>query len=130
MAGILLVLAFNLLAGFNDRGNLLATLLPTRLRPILLWLWLAPIVSMGPFVLGTHVADTITRRVVLPMTLAHTLEPALVASLLVSLVSWWQRVPTSMSLALIGAMAGAGAAAGLPVVWSGVLRPSAPRGQP
>ncbi len=122
MAGILLVLCFNLLAGFNDGGNLLATLLPTRLRPVLLWLWLAVIISAGPLLLGTHVADTITRRIVLPQTLAHVFEPALIASLAVVLVSWWQRVPTSMSLALIGAMAGAGAAAGLPVVWSGAVR--------
>lgn len=116
------MLAFNFLAGFNDGGNLLATLLPARLRPVLLWLWLALIVSAGPFVLGTHVADTITRHIVLPATLAKVLLPALVASLLVVLFSWWQRVPTSMSLALIGAMAGAGAAAGLPVVWGGVFR--------
>ena len=122
MAGILLVLCFNLLAGFNDGGNLLATLLPTRLRPVLLWLWLAVIISAGPLLLGTHVADTITRRIVLPQTLGHVFEPALIASLAVVLVSWWQRVPTSMSLALIGAMAGAGAAAGLPVVWSGAVR--------
>ncbi len=122
MAGMLLVLAFNLLAGFNDGGNLLATLLPARLRPVLLWLWLAVIVSAGPLVLGTHVADTITQRIVLPQTLRRVMDPALTASLLVVLVSWWQRVPTSMSLALIGAMAGSGVAAGLPVVWGGVAR--------
>ncbi len=122
LTAVVLVLAFNLLAGFNDGGNLIATLLPARVRPVLLWLWLAAIVSLGPVLLGTHVADTITRRIVLPRTLAQVLEPSVLAALLVVLVSWWQRIPTSMSLALIGAMAGAGAAAGLPVVWGGVLR--------
>jgi PiT family inorganic phosphate transporter len=119
---VALVLAFNLLAGFNDGGNLLATLLPSRVRPILLWLWLAVVVGLGPIVLGTQVADTIVRRIVTPATLAPILAPATLAALLVVLVSWWQRVPTSMSLALIGAMVGAGTTAGSHVIWAGATR--------
>ena len=119
---VALVLAFNLLAGFNDGGNLLATLLPSRVRPILLWLWLAVVVGLGPIVLGTQVADTIVRRIVTPATLAPILAPATLAGLLVVLVSWWQRVPTSMSLALIGAMVGAGTTAGSHVIWAGATR--------
>ena len=119
---VALVLAFNLLAGFNDGGNLLATLLPSRVRPILLWLWLAVVVALGPIVLGTQVADTIVRRIVTPATLGPVLAPATLAALLVVLVSWWQRVPTSMSLALIGAMVGAGTTAGSHVIWAGATR--------
>ncbi len=119
---VALILAFNLLAGFNDGGNLLATLLPSRVRPIVLWLWLAVVVSMGPVVLGTHVADTIVRRIVTPKSLAPILAPATASALLVVLFSWWRRVPTSMSLALVGAMVGAGTAAGSQVLWGGALR--------
>lgn len=119
---VALILAFNLLAGFNDGGNLLATLLPSGVRPIVLWLWLAVVVSMGPVVLGTHVADTIVRRIIAPGSLGPILAPAAAAALVVVLVSWWQRVPTSMSLALIGAMVGAGVTAGSHVLWGGALR--------
>ncbi len=119
---VALVLAFNLLAGFNDGGNLLATLLPSRVRPILLWFWLAVVVSLGPIVLGTHVADTIVRRIVTPQSLSPILASATLSAIAVVLVSWWQRVPTSMSLALIGAMVGAGTAAGSHVLWGGATR--------
>ena len=119
---VALVLVFNLLAGFNDGGNLIATLLPSRLRPILLWVWLAVVVALGPAVLGTHVADTIVRRIVAPQGLGRILAPAAAASVLVVLASWWLRVPTSMSLALIGAMAGAALATGGQVLWAGALR--------
>ncbi len=119
---VALVLAFNLLAGFNDGGNLLATLLPSRVRPIVLWLWLAVVVSLGPIVLGTQVADTIVRRIVTPQSLGPILAPATLSALLVVLVSWWQRVPTSMSLALIGAMVGAGTVGGAHVLWAGATR--------
>lgn len=117
-----LILAFNLLAGFNDGGNLLATLLPSRVRPIVLWLWLAVVVSLGPLVLGTHVADTIVRRIVAPASLRPILAPAAAAAVVVVLASWWRRVPTSMSLALIGAMVGAGVASGGHVLYGGALR--------
>ncbi len=119
---VALILGFNLLAGFNDGGNLLATLLPSRMRPILLWLWLAVVVSLGPIIVGTAVADTIVRRIVTPADLGPILTPAILSALVVVLVSWWGRLPTSMSLALIGAMAGSGAVAGSHVLWGGALR--------
>lgn len=119
---VALILGFNLLAGFNDGGNLLATLLPSRVRPIVLWVWLAVVVALGPLVLGTHVADTIVRRIVAPESLRPILALATFAALLVVLASWLLRVPTSMSLALIGAMVGAATASGGHVLWGGAAR--------
>jgi PiT family inorganic phosphate transporter len=120
--GVVLVCLFNVLAGFNDGGNLMATVLPSRVPPALLWLWLTLVVALGPLVLGTAVAHTIVYGIV-ALPRERSLVPNIAAAATATvLFSWWRRLPTSMSLALIGAMVGASVVSGSLTHWPGVAR--------
>jgi PiT family inorganic phosphate transporter len=119
---LLMIAAFNLLAGFNDGGNLVATVLPLRVPPAFLWLWLTGAVGLGPLLVGTAVAHTVAYGIVaLPREVTALPAMALAATLTV-LLSWWRRLPTSMSLALVGAMVGVSVVHRAPVFEGGVAR--------
>jgi inorganic phosphate transporter, PiT family len=116
---------FGLVSGFNDGGNLIASFtsgrfITPRVAAVLLLASLA-----GPIVLGTAVAHTIGTNIVdlraqgdLSYVLI-TLSPLCIVLLSVSF-----GIPTSMTLALVGAMLGWVLAAGGHAVihWSGVVR--------
>jgi PiT family inorganic phosphate transporter len=121
-APILLTLAFNVLAGFNDGGNLMATVLPSRVRPAFLWIWLTVVVSLGPLLLGTRVAATIVHGIVALPRERPELPAMVLAALATVVLSWWRRLPTSMSLALVGAMVGGSVAGPAAIRWAGVAR--------
>lgn len=99
--------SYGIASGFNDGGNLLASftsgrVLTPRAASVLLLL-----VGAGPLLLGTEVARTIGLSVI---DLAHQGTSAFVlittVSVVVVLSSWRLRIPTSMTLALVGAMVG------------------------
>lgn len=119
---ILLILLFNLLAGFNDGGNLMATVLPLRVPPALLWIWLTLAVTLGPLLLGTAVAHTIVHGIVALPRESRELPLMVGAATATVLLSWWRRIPTSMSLALIGAMVGVSLVHHVPIDAFGVIR--------
>jgi inorganic phosphate transporter, PiT family len=116
---------FGLVSGFNDGGNLMASftsgrLITPRVAALLLLFSLA-----GPLVLGTAVARTVGTNVI-DLRGQGELDFILItlSSLIVVLASWRFGVPTSMTLALVGAMLGwVGAGGGLGLVhWRGVAR--------
>jgi PiT family inorganic phosphate transporter len=119
---LLLIGLFNVLAGFNDGGNLMATVLPSRVSPALLWLWLTGVVALGPLLVGTEVAGTIVHGIVALPSEAGSLPAMVAAATLTVVLSWWRRLPTSMSLALVGAMVGGTLVRGQEVFWAGVAR--------
>ena len=101
-------LAFNVVAGFNDGGNLLAAAASSRTIPLrIAYLLIVAFAFAGPFVFGTAVAKTLGAGIAdyaalgTPLLLA-----AVLASLVVVLGAIWARVPTTMSLALVSAMVG------------------------
>jgi PiT family inorganic phosphate transporter len=116
-----IVSGFVLLTGSNDGGTLVAAGLGTRpLLPITAVVILATCVSAVPIVLGTRVATTLADRLV-PFGEAQgrtALACAVAASILVVLLLSRLRLPTSLTLALVGGIAGAGLGAGLEVSWA------------
>lgn len=101
-------LAFNVVAGFNDGGNLLASAAASRTIPLpIAYLLIVGFAFAGPFVFGTAVARTLGAGIADYSTLGTPLLlAAVIASLVVVLGAFWARVPTMMSLALVSAMVG------------------------
>lgn len=123
---VVLALIFNVLSGFNDGGNLIATLLgsrvlpPSRVVPLILLTVLA-----GPFIFGTEVAKTIGNAIVnFQVVGTPVLVAALLAGSLTVLAAWFLHLPTSTSVALVGGMVGAAIMRdGVNAVhWAGVLK--------
>lgn len=114
-------LVFTAVAGSNDGGNLMGTLVASRVfstRGAVLVLLSG--VAAGPWVLGVAVAHTIVFSVIaLPRLGPHVYLAAVAGALLTLCASWWRGIPTSTSLALVGALAGAGLGAegARAVVW-------------
>ena len=99
--------SYGIASGFNDGGNLLASFTSGRVLTPRAAAALLLLVGAGPLLLGTQVARTIGLSVI---DLAHQGTGAFVlittVSVAVVLGSWRLRVPTSMTLALVGAMVG------------------------
>jgi inorganic phosphate transporter, PiT family len=117
---VLVAVAFAFVNGFNDGGALLAVGLDVRtLRPLTSLVLLAAAVAVAPLVLGTAVATTLTSRLVAldgPEG-AVTLLIAVVTAVAVTWLLARRGLPTSLTLAVVGAIAGAGVGAALPVSW-------------
>lgn len=116
---------FGLVSGFNDGGNLMASftsgrVITPRLAALLLLVSIA-----GPVVLGTAVAQTVGTNVI-DLRAQGELSFVLItlAPLLVVLLSLSFGIPTSMTLALVGAMLGWVLVGGGQSVihWAGVAR--------
>lgn len=116
---------FGLVSGFNDGGNLVASFTSGRVitpRASACLLLLAP---LGPLLVGTQVARTVGANVIdLPGQGATGFVLITAVAVAVVLGSWRWRIPTSMTLALVGAMLGwTLAPGGEPAIrWGGVAR--------
>ncbi len=123
--------AFAVLNGVNDGGTLLTLSLKVGGVRLLTALGvLAAFVALAPALLGTAVASTLAGRLVAfdgPQGQRAVLL-AVVAAVLVSSVLARRGLPTSLTLALVGGLTGAGLGAGLAVSWpvvGGVLATAA-----
>ncbi|GGI08166.1 hypothetical protein GCM10011354_27730 [Egicoccus halophilus] len=117
--------AFAFVNGVNDGGALLSVGLSVRgHRPLIGVVLAALFVALAPLLVGTAVAATLAGRLVsfdgADGQLALTL--AVVASVTVTWLLAARGLPTSLTLAVVGAIAGAGVGAGLPVTWSTVAQ--------
>ncbi|MEO8743677.1 MAG: inorganic phosphate transporter [Candidatus Dormiibacterota bacterium] len=107
IAPLLAAALFGLVSGFNDGGNLMGSftagrVITPRVASVLLLFALA-----GPLLLGTAVAETIGSKVIdLRGQGPVGFTIIAVSPLCVVLMSWRYGIPTSMTLALVGAMAG------------------------
>jgi inorganic phosphate transporter, PiT family len=120
---VVAAIAFAIVNGVNDGGALLSVGLDVRsLRPLTSLLLLAAAVVVAPLVVGTAVATTLATRLVAvdgpdgPLAFLVAVGAAVV-------VTWAMAakgLPTSLTLAVVGAIAGAGVGAGLPVAWGTV----------
>jgi inorganic phosphate transporter, PiT family len=117
---VVIAAGFVLVNGINDGGTLIANGLkiPT-LPPLTALMVLTLAVATVPLVVGTAVADTLGARLV--TTDGATGQRALVAALLsaigVVLLLARRGLPTSLTLATIGAIAGSGIGTGSAVAW-------------
>jgi inorganic phosphate transporter, PiT family len=116
-------LAFAVVNGLNDGGAVLSVGLRVGgVVPLLGLLGLAGAVAVVPLVFGTAVATTLVSRLV-PLDGPDGSAAMLVAVVVAVVVSGglaWRGLPTSLTLALLGAIAGAGLGWGLPVAWAAV----------
>ena len=121
---ILAALAFAVVCGANDGAALVALNLNDNLVPPL-WalVTLCVVLALGPFLLGTAVATTFVHRLV--AFEGDSGRSALLASVIVAVAVVFalqrQGLPTSLTLALTGAIVGVGLGSGLPIGWGAVL---------
>jgi inorganic phosphate transporter, PiT family len=113
-------IAFAVVNGVNDGGSLLSVGLGVRtLRPLQALVLLTISVVVAPAVIGTQVATTLASRLV--SFDGRSGEVALAVAVLATVVViWWlswRGLPSSLTLALVGAIAGVGAGSDLPVSW-------------
>lgn len=111
---VCVALAFDLINGFHDAANSIATIVSTRvLRPQAAVLWAAFFNVFAMLVFAPRVANTIAQIVKVeandPQYVLVVLA-ALLGAIVWNLFTWWVGLPTSSSHALIGGLTGAGVA--------------------
>ena len=98
---------FGVVSGFNDGGNLLASFTSGRVITPPAAVCLLLLAPLGPLLVGTAVARTVGASVIDLRAQGET-GFVLITTVAVAVVlgSWRWRIPTSMTLALVGAMLG------------------------
>lgn len=109
-----IALIFDVINGFHDAANSIATVVSTRvLKPHIAVLWAAFFNFFAMLVLAPRVAETIVKIIKIePNDPIYLLVIAcgLIGAIVWDLITWWLGLPTSSSHALIGGLAGAGMA--------------------
>lgn len=111
---IVIALMFDVMNGFHDAANSIATVVSTRvLSPGLAVLW-AAFFNLVPILIFTpKVANTISQIVKIEVndyTYFIVICSGLLGAILWDVLTWWWKLPTSSSHALIGGLSGAGLA--------------------
>jgi PiT family inorganic phosphate transporter len=123
-AFVAVAVLFSIITGANDGGAMLAMgLRIPRLRPLGAIIVLALGVALAPVLFGTAVARTFSQRLVSfhGSTGRVAFVVGLCAALVVVAVLTARGLPTSLTLAVVGGITGAGLGYGLPVSWTAVL---------
>ncbi|MFN2383611.1 MAG: anion permease, partial [Gemmatimonadota bacterium] len=111
---VAVALAFDVINGFHDAANSIATIVSTRvLRPQYAVLWAAFFNFIAMFVFAPKVANTIAKIVRIEPgdpDFVWVVLTGLIGAIVWDLLTWWWGLPTSSSHALIGGFAGAGVA--------------------
>lgn len=111
---IAVALLFDLINGFHDAANSIATVVSTRvLSPSVAVLWAAFFNFFAIFVFAPRVADTVARIVKIAPNepdYVWVIFCGLIGAIVWDLLTWWLSLPTSSSHALIGGLSGAGVA--------------------
>jgi len=114
---VVLALAFDLINGFHDSANAIATSVLTRALSMRNAVLIAAAANFLGAMLSTGVAKTIANGIVTPTLIKGVsgqilVLAAVLAAIIWNLVTWWLGLPSSSSHALIGGLVGAGIAAG------------------
>ena len=111
---VAIAFAFDVINGFHDAANSIATVVSTRvLKPHVAVLWAAFFNFIAMFVFAPKVADTISKIVrITPddKSWIYVVLAGLIGAIVWDLLTWLWALPTSSSHALIGGFAGAGVA--------------------
>ncbi|HEY0989952.1 MAG TPA: inorganic phosphate transporter [Kofleriaceae bacterium] len=106
-------LIFDVINGFHDAANSIATVVSTRvLSPKIAVLWAAFFNFVALFIFHEGVADTISKIITVEKSQAYVLVVVcgLSGAILWNLLTWFLGLPSSSSHALIGGLSGAGIA--------------------
>lgn len=106
---ISLALIFDVVNGFHDAANSIATIVSTKvLTPNLAVVWAAFFNFIAYLVFGLHVANTVGKGIVHTEIVTLTvLIAALIAAIIWNLTTWWFGIPSSSSHTLMGGFVGA-----------------------
>src|SRR4029450_12356379 len=112
IATVAVALIFDVINGFHDSANSIATVVSTRvLSPKVAVMWAAFFNFVAMFVFPAKVADTVSKIVKVEAhdsSYLYVVLAGLVGAIVWDLLTWWWGLPTSSSHALIGGFAGAG----------------------
>jgi PiT family inorganic phosphate transporter len=113
---IIIALAFDVINGFHDSANSIATIVSTRvLSPKFAVMWAAFFNFAAMFVFAPKVADTISKIIEIDAAdpaFLWVVMSGLFGAIIWDLLTWWWGLPVSSSHALIGGLAGSGIAYG------------------
>ncbi|HET6343484.1 MAG TPA: anion permease, partial [Myxococcota bacterium] len=116
VATVILALIFDVINGFHDAANSIATIVSTRvLSPRTAVLWAAFFNFVAMFIFTPRVANTVSKIVdVRPgePAFVYVVLAGLLGAVVWDLLTWVWGLPTSSSHALVGGVAGAGLAYG------------------
>jgi PiT family inorganic phosphate transporter len=108
IALIALALTFDVLNGFHDSANSIATVVSTRvLSPKVAVLWAAFFNFIAFLIFGTRVASNIAKGIDPHALTLGLIAAALIGAIVWDILTWWWGLPASSSHALIGGLAGA-----------------------
>lgn len=128
IAAVGIALIFDIINGFHDAANSIATVVSTRvLSPAAAVIWAAFFNFVAMFVFAPRVADTVAKIVRIDGSdtiYVWVVLAGLIGAIVWDLITWWLGLPTSSSHALIGGVAGAGLAyKGLDVIrWDNIWK--------
>ena len=112
---IAVALAFDVINGFHDAANSIATVVSTRvLSPKIAVIWAAVFNFIALFIFHQGVADTISKIITVDKGPSYVIVVVcgLTGAILWNLLTWLWGLPSSSSHALIGGLSGAGIAFG------------------
>jgi inorganic phosphate transporter, PiT family len=114
IAIVAIALIFDVINGFHDAANSIATIVSTRvLSPKMAVFWAAFFNFVAMFVFAPKVADTISKIIIInpsESAFLYVVFAGLLGAIVWDLITWWFGLPTSSSHALIGGLTGAGLA--------------------
>jgi PiT family inorganic phosphate transporter len=111
---VAVALIFDVINGFHDAANSIATVVSTRvLSPRLAVLWATVFNFVALFIFQQGVANTISKIVQIKASdpaFVWVVISGLLGAIVWNLLTWWWGLPSSSSHALIGGLSGAGVA--------------------
>src|SRR5574344_349687 len=108
---IVLALAFDLINGFHDAANSIATVVSTKvLTPFQAVVWAAFFNFLAYWIFDLKVANTVSKTVESGAINLQVIIAGIVAAIIWNLITWWKGIPSSSSHTLIGGFAGAAVA--------------------
>jgi PiT family inorganic phosphate transporter len=120
---IILAFGFDLINGFHDAANSIATIVSTKvLTPFQAVLWAAFFNFLAYLVFELNIADTIAKIVDTSAITMTVILAGIIAAILWNLLTWYLGIPSSSSHTLVGGFAGAAIAySGWDVVHTGKI---------
>jgi len=108
---IVLAFAFDLINGFHDAANSIATVVSTKvLAPFPAVLWAAFFNFLAFWIFDLKVANTVAKTVESGSINLQVILAGIIAAIIWNLITWWLGIPSSSSHTLIGGFAGAAVA--------------------
>jgi PiT family inorganic phosphate transporter len=126
---IALTLIFDVINGFHDAANSIATVVSTKvLTPVQAVMWAAFFNFIAFLIFGLHVANTIAKGIVHSDVITlQVVMSGVIGAIIWNLITWWFGIPSSSSHSLMGGFVGAAIAHAVfdSVFYSGILKVTA-----